>query len=363
MKQSVRNRLTNKGSILILVLWAIFFLGAFGIAIRSYVQPQLSLAQKLIGRAKMYYLANAGIKRAILEVKNDSVEDIDEDGEAEEEKPVDYDALNESWCNNEKAFGNIQADGGTFSVVNIMSVDSKGKPLKKPIIVYGLTDEERKININKATQAVLANFFEITAGLDKDDAALIAASIEDWRDEDDELRLEGAEGEDYYEKLEAPYPCKNSDFEVLEELLMVRGMTSEIFESVKDKITVYGSGAVNINTAGTAVLEGLGMDEKLAEKIIHFRAGSDGVEGTEDDNIFTDSSTIMKDLSEKEHVTQSDNSLALSLVADGLLSVRSDNFAGHARGSVNGRQGFLEIIFIYDRANNVIKYWDEINTG
>jgi len=361
-KPQTANRKPNKGSILVLVLWALFFLGAFGLAIRAHVQPQLSLAQKLLGRAKMYYLASAGIDRAILEVKNDSAEYKEEDKDRDEEEPYDYDALNDPWGNNEKAFKDIELDGGAFSIVNVVTADSEGRPLKEPVIRYGLTDEERKININKATQTVLAGFFEIAAELDEDEAAEIAASIEDWRDKDDDLRQDSAEGEDYYEKLEAPYPCKNADFDVPEELLMVRGVTRAIFDNVKNSITVYGTGAVNVNTADALVLEGLGMDEKLAGKIIHFRRGTDDVEGTEDDNVFKDPGTIMRDLSEKESTTGSDNSLVLRLVAGGLLSVRSDNFKGRARGSVNGREGFLEIVFVYDRADNMIKYRDEVNT-
>lgn len=355
-------RANERGSVLILILWALFFLGALALAIRAYVQPQLSLAGKLLGRAKMYYLASAGVERAILEVKND-IPGYGEEDEAEDEEEVyDYDALNDLWGNNEKGFKDIETDGGTFSIVNTITADPEGRPLKEPDIRYGLTDEERKININKVPQSVLASFFEIAADIDDDEAAEIAASIEDWRDEDDDFREEGAEGEDYYEKLQAPYPAKNADFGVPEELLMVKGLTREIFDSVKNRITVYGAGAVNINTADAVVLLGLGMDKKLVRKIIHFRSGSDGAEGTEDDNVFKETGAITKNLSEEERTTGSDNSLILRLISEGLLSVRSDNFRGNSRGSVSGRKGFLEIVFVYDRADNVIKYWNEINT-
>ena len=356
-------RASERGSILILVLWALFFLGILSLAIRAHVQPQLSLAQKLLGRAKMYYLASAGVERAILEVKNDGVDEEDADGkDSDEEEVYDYDAFSDLWGNNEKAFKDIELDGGTFSIVNIVTADSEGLPLKKPRTRYGLTDEESKININKVPESVLASFFEIAADLDEDEAREIAASIEDWRDEDDDFRQDGAEGEDYYEKLDMPYPCKNADFGVPEELLMVKGLTHEIFDSVQDRITVYGAGAVNINTADALVLQALGMDEKLVGKIVRFRSGSDGIEGTEDDNVFKEINAIARDLSKKSNMTGSDNSSILRLTSDGLLSVRSDNFKGSVRGSVNGREGFSEIVFIYNRADNMIRYWNEINT-
>ena len=42
--------------------------------------------------------------------------------------------------------------------------------------------------------------------------------------------------------------------ESLDELLLVNGMTKDIFERIKDYVTVWGSGMVNINTAGREVL-------------------------------------------------------------------------------------------------------------
>ena len=62
--------------------------------------------------------------------------------------------------------------------------------------------------------------------------------------------------------------CFEEDIdEVLDELLLVKGVTRDIFDKVKDRVTVYGTGQVNINTAGMRVLQSLGMSEELAEKI------------------------------------------------------------------------------------------------
>jgi len=76
--------------------------------------------------------------------------------------------------------------------------------------------------------------------------------------------------------------CKNAPFEILEELLLVKGMTREIFEKVKEDVTVFGEGKININTVGKRVLYGLGLEEDCAKKVLSYREGTDGEEGTED---------------------------------------------------------------------------------
>ena len=48
--------------------------------------------------------------------------------------------------------------------------------------------------------------------------------------------------------------------------------------------SAHGSGKININTASARILSSLpGLDEQAAETILTFRAGSDGLEWTDDD--------------------------------------------------------------------------------
>jgi DNA uptake protein ComE-like DNA-binding protein len=79
---------------------------------------------------------------------------------------------------------------------------------------YGLTDEAGRINLNSASLEMLLKLPGMTAEL--------AASIIDWRDENSELSPGGAENE-YYLLLSEPYNCKNSAFETVEEVLLVKG--------------------------------------------------------------------------------------------------------------------------------------------
>ncbi|MCP4454421.1 MAG: general secretion pathway protein GspK [Planctomycetes bacterium] len=84
---------------------------------------------------------------------------------------------------------------------------------------YGLVPENCKLNLNTATVEMLQMLPDMTTEL--------AASIIDWRDEDDEITEGGAESE-YYLLESSPYACKNMPFERVEELLLVKDATSEV---------------------------------------------------------------------------------------------------------------------------------------
>jgi len=292
----------------------------------------------LIGRAKMYYLAKAGVKRAILEIERDETDT--------------YDALSDLWSNNKEAFEKVELGDGSFTI----GYQASRYTPQAEEIRYGLIDEERKININKVSHSVLKKLFEIACGITSQEASDIADSIIDWRDEDDEPRDNGAE-DGYYSGLNPGYPCKNEDFEILEELLLVKGVTQEIFDKAKDVITVYGEGLVNINTAEGLVLQVLGMNEELVEKVMSFRNGSDGEELTKDDNVFEDVGAIADTLNSIEKLSNSEIAQINKIFSFGFLCVRSDNFIGQALGQIGNKDDSIVITFVFDRKDRVIKYW------
>jgi len=55
---------------------------------------------------------------------------------------------------------------------------------KTPAMLYGLMDEESRININTAPEETLSNLL-IYFDIDEDNATEIAGAILDWRDKDD----------------------------------------------------------------------------------------------------------------------------------------------------------------------------------
>lgn len=181
-----------------------------------------------------------------------------------EKKDRDYDTLLEGWARPAPA---IELGGGTMSVL--------------------LEDEERKINLNTLV---------MTNGIGTDDQRVavfrrlldilgadpsVADGVVDWLDADDEPRVGGAESQ-YYQSLPIPYRAKNDLFDTIEELRLVRGVTPELFETLRPFVTIHGSGKVNINTAPKEVLMALSagkdasdvgpIDEAAANQIVEYRA-------------------------------------------------------------------------------------------
>jgi general secretion pathway protein K len=152
--------------------------------------------------------------------------------------------------------------------------------------------EAGKVNINSVTEKTLRNILT-KLGLEGETRDTVADSILDWRDPDDFTRLNGAE-EDYYQSLKEPYHCKNGNLDSVEELLLVKGVTPEIFYGrkpikkeeeaaaegpvaerigLKDIFSVYSLGAqIDINCATAPVLRVvLGIPKDMAQHIVKAR--------------------------------------------------------------------------------------------
>lgn len=95
--------------------------------------------------------------------------------------------------------------------------------------------ESEKVNLNRAGLKDI----EAVQGMTPE----VAAAIVDWRDEDSDITPGGAE-DSYYQGLPLPYRCKNAGFGSLEELLMVRHVTPELYAAIRPYVTIYGDGVV-----------------------------------------------------------------------------------------------------------------------
>ena len=144
----------------------------------------------------------------------------------------------------------------------------------------GITDESGKIDINMMTDAsaIILKSLLSNSGVSVEDAETIADSVMDWKDEDNLVRLHGAE-DDYYSSLPNPFKAKNANFDTVEELLLVKGVTSELLYGTKDKkgiinfLTVNSKmNRINVNAAPKEVLMALpNMTPELAEAIVNYR--------------------------------------------------------------------------------------------
>lgn len=313
----------------------------FSVILGYQVRQKLTLAQSLDERSKLYFITDAAIKKITVELKKEA------------EKP--YDALGDAWSNNISAFREMDIGDGRVSV----SYDYMNEQSGIHEIKYGLVDEERKININKVSLPILERLFKIVLNLDQTNAQELAASVIDWRDSDSQLSIPLGSAEDIdYRSLQYPYEARDVDFEVLDEVLLVKGMTQDIFQKIKEYVTIYGNGKVNINTVSRPVLLALGLDDDIVDDIISFRAGEDGIIATYDDNIFDTASNIIPKLSQSHHL--SDIELAkLSLIVDQSLVTNSKNFMAKAAARLNNnKKNAIELICVLNR-NGKLLYWRE----
>lgn len=134
-----------------------------------------------------------------------------------------------------------------------------------------ISDEFAKINLNALIfedvgeekvyfhleQALRLLFEQREMAVDPVDAIL------DWLDSDDEPRPNGYEST-FYQSLDNPYAAKNGPMDKLEELLLIPGITADVYfgtgetpgTPLPEILTVHGhpQGMVNMNTASSEVL-------------------------------------------------------------------------------------------------------------
>ena len=179
-------------------------------------------------------------------------------------------------------------------------------------VSWKITDLESKFNINApepVLQQVLPQALTLI-GVAPGEATPIVNSILDWIDQDDQTRPEGAETR-YYEGLNPAYAAKNGPIDDISELLLIRGVTPEIYYGgaltnyqpnyfnrqrnpygqsanaaptimvgLTNLFTPLSDGKVNINTASAEVLQVLpGVDAMIAEAIVGGRSGEDDGSG------------------------------------------------------------------------------------
>ncbi len=198
------------------------------------------------------------------------------------------------------------------------------KDFKNGSLRFNAIDQESKININR----VSIDELELLPGLDQD----LAENI---------------------------YEYENKPFKTTEELLLVEDITPDIYREVKEYITVYGKGRVNINTANQVSLQSLGLDQDLINIIKSYRAGPDGQEVTEDDRSFENRATILSTLGGYTTLfTEQENKLK-SVISKGYLGVSSQAYSVSVKTEFYGQKNDYNIIITKER----MLRWKESDYG
>jgi len=175
----------------------------------------------------------------------------------------------------------VRADDGNLTFISRDRQGLKRLPrVKVPLgpgqFSYRLSDEEGRVNLNTAPPDRVDRLLQ-ALGLDKSVRDVINDSIQDWRDPNEEHRLNGAESEDYYLKLPLPYRSKNANLDSITELLQIRGITPAILWGTTNNpglaayVTVKTQGQVNVNTAECKVLAAHNVSEAECQSLMATR--------------------------------------------------------------------------------------------
>jgi len=237
----------NRGMALLITILVISLILIITLRFNTSMRASLTSASNLQDTIALDYMAKSvfNAARAVLSV--DAAESS-------------FDSLNEDWANLAVAsqyFSNffIRGQGG----MNI--TDHSGRLQVNSL----LTRQENEWVVNEEQKNVWLNLLRAEEfGLGEEEAAGIVEALIDWIDADDDpLGFGGAESS-YYQGLETPYAPRNGPMEFIEELLLVRGITPELYYGTEEMtglatlVTPHGTdGRININTADPLVLGAL----------------------------------------------------------------------------------------------------------
>ena len=324
MERCLKNR---SGFALVLTILIVGLIVAVTLQFNRSMWSELYAATNLGDGVKLGSIARSGFNYALAV--------LFEDGASGEK----FDAQHEAWGDSAALSANSasQFEEGRFEV---KIIDHSGR-----IQVNQLVNQKGEFNTKQ--KALLTRFLKWEEfGLEEEEVRIVIDSIKDWIDPDNDVMDLGAE-RSYYQTLEGSYSCRNAPMESLEELLLIRGITKELFYGTKEKpgisdyITIHGSeddGKININTADPLVLRSLSdqMDDDRIENMVEYRM---------------DEGNDLKDAKWYQKVPgMSDVSIDPDLITTSSIyfEIRSKGFKGamtrEVKGMVERKEGALKIL-------------------
>ena len=190
----------QKGIALVIVLWMLALLTIMATGYSRMMRTETMLTANLVHSAQANALAEAGINQAIIELF----------------KPV----LEKTW----------KTDGTNYEY-----------QFDNAIINVQTRAEIGKIDLNSARLELLMGLLQSVNVPEGDQLPLVEAIL-DWRDKDNLTRIQGAEDTDY-QNAGLKYGAKDGPFNSIDELLLVKGFTSEIYTKIRPALTIYSHNA------------------------------------------------------------------------------------------------------------------------
>ncbi len=188
----------KRASILVGLLWCLALLALVVVGVLHTARMDLLTGKNFSDKIQAHYLALAGIEKAkALLYKNAS------------ERSRSGKNHTGEFYDNAQQFREVEFGRGTYSVLR------RGRQDEGNGVLYGVADEESRLNVNTAD----ADALQKIQGL----GAEVASAIQGWRGQGNTV----AETE-YYLSQRPPYKPRGGLFETIRELLMVRGVSSDL---------------------------------------------------------------------------------------------------------------------------------------
>ena len=245
-----------------IVLWVLVLLSALATEFAFSMRTEVNATRNYKEDVESYYLARAGIQLAMAELL----------------KEARFHSIHPTYGFIAGIPKQFKAEKSEKEISEYEIVNRTDIELGNGTVTYQITDENGKTNINRASREVLIKILSASGIKIGEQQDVIADSILDWIDEDDEHRLNGAES-DYYQSLPNSYNAKNEPFDSLDELLRVKGINREILYGTENEgfsnegnflglinfITIQDIRIFNPNTAHLEALRIYYADEKIPE--------------------------------------------------------------------------------------------------
>jgi len=242
---------SEKGSALLLVLWLSAALAAIAFSLAGTVRTETERASNTLDGVKAYYLATGAIERALLYMQ---------------------------WGPAYQQPGGVSRYYSPWMTVLPFSF-----PTGEAVVE--ILPESSKLSLNASSPEVLYRLF-LALGPSPERSREIVEAIMDWR-----MPAPGGAPtlfDQFYLSQAPSFLARHASFQEVEELLLVKGMTPELFHGgfgrdpsgrlvpltgARDCLSVYSSGnAIDVNTAPPAVLQAAGLPPDLVERVVRTRA-------------------------------------------------------------------------------------------
>jgi hypothetical protein len=397
-------RAEDRGIILLTVIWVLLILTVIAWTFARQCQMELRMTGFQTESVRAYYLARAGVARAMVYLREDKLKDqgvLGRDDLIKVDKKDEnyiYDAPSEAWGYNPDAYGiklgKRNARWGT-TIEN-----ARGE------FYVQVEDLSGRMNVNGTSYPSLWHLLVI-CGVDEKYAKPLAAAIIDYIDDDDQPTIiddkdvsgwefgDESREDTYYNPHQSPEEIdrfgpnvvmKNSPLSTIEELLLVPGMTNLIYQGEDENengelddneddgdesppndnhdgrlqlgishfLTTQSGlgnepiGRPNLNSAPIEVIEALlwGEEESedhaqsVAEKIVKYRNGSDDILGSDDDKKFR---TLPHSDENSEGIDKTGIEAADEQRVSQLFGVASDYFIVKSTGMINNVKKTLDV--------------------